>query len=208
MAPTGRTVAAGPALVLRHELVRKSLHIATAIFPVAYSLGAPRRTLLPLLVAVVAIALAMETARRTSTAGRAAFDRLFGTLTRAHEKQSVTGATWLALSCLVAVALLRREAAVAALWCATVGDPMAGIAGRLWARASTVRSPEPGRKTLVGSLACATASFAGVWVLAGYALIPAVAIAVAATVAEALPVRLDDNIRVAGAAGIVAQLLA
>ncbi|MGH7656339.1 MAG: hypothetical protein ACREN6_16940 [Gemmatimonadaceae bacterium] len=167
----------------------------------------PRRTLLQLLSAVVVIAFATEMVRRTSTAGRTAFDRVFGALTRGHEKQSVTGATWLALSCLVAVALLSREAAVAALWCATVGDPVAGIAGRLWALARAARPSEPGTKTLIGSLACAAASFAGVWMLAGYAPLSAAAVAVTAAVAEAVPVRFDDNIRVAGAAGIVAQLL-
>jgi dolichol kinase len=175
---------------------------------VAYGLGVPRRTLLQLLSALVVIAFATEMVRRSSLAGRATFDRLFGALTRGHERQSITGASWLALSCLVAVALLSREAAVAALWCATVGDPMAGIAGRLWAQTRTTRSSEPGRKTLVGSLACAAASFAGVWMLAGYAPVAAAAVAVTAAVAEAMPIRLDDNIRVAGAAGIVAQLFA
>jgi dolichol kinase len=175
---------------------------------VAYGLGVPRRTVVQVLSAVVVIAFTTETVRRASPAGRAAFDRTFGTLTRGHEKQSITGATWLALSCLVAVALLSREAAVAALWCATVGDPMAGIAGRLWTRTRTTHASEPGRKTLVGSLACAVASFAGVWMLAGYAPVSAAAVAVAAAVAEAVPIRLDDNIRVAGAAGIVAQLFA
>jgi dolichol kinase len=156
----------------------------------------------------VALALAIEALRRSRPTIGAVFDRMFGSLTRGHEKRSITGATWLALSCLVAVVVLSRGAAVAALWCATVGDPAATIAGRLWALIREKNSGGPSGKTLVGSLACATVSFAGVWGLAGYPLAMAVVIASAAAVAEAMPLELDDNIRVAGAAGIVAQLLA
>ena len=208
MAPPGRSVAAGQALVLRHERIRKSLHLGAAVFPVAYGLGMSHRTLVQLLSAAAALALATETARWASPAARALFDRLFGSLMRGHEKESISGATWLALSCLGAVVLFSREAAIAALWCATVGDPVAGITGRLWALARGTRASGPGNKTLAGSLACATASFAGVWTLAGYPVAFAAAVGVAAAVAEAIPVRLDDNIRVAGVAGIVAQLLA
>ena len=207
MAPTSRTVAAGQELALRHELIRKSFHLAAAVFPVAYSLGMPQRILVESLSVVATVALATEMLRRTSAPGRAAFDRVFGSLTRGHEKQSVTGATWLALSCLAAAALLSRQAAIAALWCATVGDPVAAIGGRLWSLTKT-RAGEPAVKTLAGSLSCAAASFAGVWMLAGYSPAAAALVAATATAAEAIPVRLDDNVRVTGAAGIVAQLLA
>jgi hypothetical protein len=44
--------------------------------------------------------------------------------------------------------------------------------------------------------------------VAGYPPLVAVVIAAAAALAEAWPLRIDDNIRVAGAAGVVAQLLA
>ena len=63
-------------------------------------------------------------------------------------------------------------------------------------------------KTFAGSLACWLASLAGIWLLAGYAPLVAVPIAVAAALAESMPVRIDDNIRVAVAAGAIAQILA
>ena len=195
-------------LSLRHEFLRKGLHLAAAAFPVAYSLGASRGALEAALSVTVALALLTEALRRSSPAFGAAFDGAFGTLTRGHEKRSITGATWLAISCLVAVAVFSRSAAIAALWCATVGDPAATIAGRLWTLTRPKHSPDAARKTLVGSLACALVSFVGVWSLAGYPPVFAAVIAAAAALAEAMPIRLDDNIRVAGAAGIIAQLLA
>jgi phytol kinase len=195
-------------LSLRHEFLRKGLHLAAAAFPVAYSLGASRGALEVALSVTVALALLTEALRRLSPAVGAAFDGVFGTLTRGHEKRSITGATWLAISCLVAVAVFSRGAAIAALWCATVGDPAATIAGRLWSLTRAKHFPDAGRKTLAGSLACVLVSFAGVSTLAGYPPAIAVVVAVAAALAEAMPLRIDDNIRVAGAAGIVAQLLA
>ena len=63
-------------------------------------------------------------------------------------------------------------------------------------------------KTLVGTFACALASFAGAWMVAGLAPAPALAVALAAATAEAVPLPIDDNIRVSAAAGLLAQLLA
>ena len=132
------------------------------------------------------------------------FERSFGAIERPHERRSITGATWLSLACLVAVLVFARNAAIAALWCATVGDPAASLSGK-WVAG---KSAENAGKTLTGSLACLTVSFGGVWMVAGYSPLSAAMIAAAATIVEAWPVRLDDNVRVAAAAGAIAQLLA
>ena len=177
------------------------------MFPVAYSLGASRGSLETVLAVTSATALLIEALRRSSAPVGAAFERTFGTLMREREKRGISGATWLALSCLVAVVVLSRSAAIAALWCATVGDPAATLFGR-WSTSKAEEDPARGGKTLAGSLACLVASFAGVWMLAGYAPVIALPIAIAATLAESWPVNIDDNIRVVAASGVVAQLLA
>lgn len=203
MAPSHLTLRPSP-LSLQREFVRKALHLAAAVFPVAYAFGLDRGVLLWVLAAASAIALLVEWLRRTNTRFAAVFDQTVGFLTRPDEQQSITGATWLALSCLLAVTLLSRPAAIAALWCATAGDPAATIAGRLW---TNRRDPHEARKTLAGSFACALVSFAGAWLLAGCIPVSAVAIAATAAAAEAIPVRVDDNIRVIFASGAIAQFL-
>ena len=154
-----------------------------------------------------AIAILTELLRRSSASFATAFDRIFGSLIRPHEKKRITGATWLALSCFVAVAVLSRSAAIAALWCATAGDPAATIIGKL-----VNHNPQPGDrgggKTIAGSLGCVLVSFAGVWMVAGYTPVLAIVIAATAAIAESMPVRIDDNIRVTAAVGAMAQLLA
>jgi dolichol kinase len=193
---------------LRRELARKALHLTTVVIPVAYDRGASRETVATVLAVASGVALVIEAARRTSVPFGVMFGRRFGALLRQREKTAFTGATWLALSCFGAVLLFSRHAAIAALWCVTVGDPAAAIAGRAWKAAHPPASGMDSRKSLIGSLACAAVSFAGVWVLANYAVSAALIVAFVAAAAEGLPVRLDDNIRVAGAAGAIAQLLA
>jgi dolichol kinase len=196
-----------PPLSLRQEFVRKALHLAAAVFPVAYALGAPRAAIAIALAVTSAIALLLEWLRRTNQTVRAMFDRFFGAIVRPHERRSITGATWLSLACLVAVLVFARNAAIAALWCATVGDPAASLFGKLVSGKSAATVENAG-KTLPGSLACLTVSFGGAWMVAGYSPLSAAMIAAAATIVEAWPVQLDDNVRVAAAAGAIAQLLA
>ena len=196
-----------PPLSLRQEFVRKALHLAAAVFPIAYALGAPRGAIMIALAVTSAIALLLEWLRRTNENVRSLFERFFGELVRPHERRAITGATWLALACFLAVLVFARNAAIAALWCATVGDPAASLFGKWVSRKSAATAGNAG-KTTIGSLGCLIASFGGVWLVAGYAPLSAALIALAATIVEAWPVQLDDNIRVAAAAGAIAQLLA
>ncbi len=205
---SSRHALTSPPLALRHEFVRKALHLSAGVFPVAYAIGASRNTLEMVLAVIGALAILTEGLRRANATVGAAFERIFGSLTRRHERRSITGATWLALSCLVAVVVLSRRAAIAALWCAAIGDPAATIAGRVWTTSAAAKSGARGGKTIMGSLACVAASFVGVWMLAGYPPATAVVIAVAAAAAEAMPTRIDDNVRVTTVAGAIAQLLA
>ena len=170
-------------------------------------MGVSRGAVESALAATSALALLIEGLRRSSDRARTTFERTVGPLLRPRESTGFTGATWLALSGLVAVAVLSRSAAIAALWCATVGDPAATIAGR-WIGGGSSERLEGDGKTIAGSIGCLTASFAGVWMIAGYAPPIAFVVAAAAAIAEAWPVQIDDNIRVTAAAGAIAQLLA
>lgn len=194
-------------LPIRREIVRKGLHLAAAALPIAYGTGAPRVALVTILAVVSALALLIEGARRVIPACEGLFEKAFGRLMRPPERGAVTGATWLALSCLVAVLVLSRGAAVAALWCATVGDPAATLAGRTWKIWRRTPSDSTA-KTAAGALGGAIASFAGVWVLAGFSPGRAAVVAIASAVAESAPLAIDDNVRVAAAAGVIAQLFA
>lgn len=187
------------------EWGRKALHLGTAVIPVAWAYSVvDARAVQVLLGGALAVALVVETARRTSTTLRARFEAAVGPALKAHETNHITGATWLALAMFVAVIVLPDAAARIALWAGAVGDPAAAIVGGVWQRH---RGAETTRKSYVGSVACALVTAAGALWLADAALTVAAAAGLAAAIAE-WPQRFgDDNLRVTLAAGGAAWLL-
>jgi dolichol kinase len=172
---------------------------------VIYARGVSREIIEALLAGALSIAVIIEVARRASPGARHTFLRVFGALLRDRERTALTGATWLLAACLAAVVLLPRDAAVATLWCAAAGDPAATLGGRA---ISAPCGTQPGaRKTLAGSGACLATSLIGTWRLAHFSVGAAAVIAIAVTLAEHATVPLDDNLRIAVAAGAATWLL-
>src|SRR5688500_2816151 len=148
-----RTVRRLPA----REVGRKGLHLTSAVVPALLGLGVARQLLLPALAVLAAGALLVEIGRRRSQFVASRFDALFAPLLRDHEHHRVTGATWLLLSFLTAVALFPRDVAIAALWAAAVGDAAAALVGIPFGRHRAGRTG----KSLEGSMACALATAIG-----------------------------------------------
>ena len=198
-------MASGAVSDWRPEAVRKLLHLAVSAVPVLYAHTIGRGALLAVLGTSTAVALLVEFGRWVSPDVNGAFNRVIGALLRDRERRGLTGATWLCIAGFTALLLLDRRPAVAALWCATVGDPVAALAGHGLSRLRDRR--RTAGKTIEGSVACAAVSFIGVWLLAGYRPLPALAVAIAAALAERYTCRLDDNATIPAVAGGLATLL-
>jgi dolichol kinase len=184
----------------RTELTRKALHLSTAIVPIAWGLGwASVTTVRNGTLLLAGVAMLAEAARAALPPVRAAIGRLVGALFRPHEWRGVLGATWLALAMGLAALLLPSRAAIVAIWAAAVGDAAAALIGRTFARREG--------KSSIGSLACLAATAAGAMWLASATPAAALAIGAAAAVAERPRLPLDDNLRVAAAAGLAAWVL-
>ncbi|HEX2781172.1 MAG TPA: hypothetical protein VHM30_16850 [Gemmatimonadaceae bacterium] len=188
------------AIAWRRELARKAIHLTSVVVPVALALGIPRRSAAIVLGALVGVALLVELARAATTAGRRWFDALFAPLLRVHEGRALTGATWLLASMCAGVALLPREAAIAATWAAAVGDTAAALVGMRFGRHRSTRDG----KSVEGTLACGVATFVGAWLLARLPIPLALAVSVVAAVSERLPWPRDDNARLVALVGITA----
>ena len=185
------------ALSLRQELARKGLHLLSAAAPVAYALGLPRTVLVWGLAGLFVVALLVEVGRARSERVQTAFHRTAGPVLRPHEHTRWSGATWLLAAFLLSVLLLDRGAAIAALGAVALGDAAAAVVGRLGGRHLIADSD----KSVEGSVACFVATFAGVMLVARLDISTSAVAAICATVAEALPVAVDDNVRVAAAVG-------
>ncbi len=197
MSGSAPLLAPGP---LRAEVARKAIHLATASVPLALAHAwIPASGLRWALLVLALVALVAEAGRRLMPPLAAAITRVAGTLFRERERRGITGATWLAVAMAVAAWSLPEPSAIAALWAVAVGDSAAALAGRLAAA--------PGGKTLIGSLACVVATMLGVWWLTPATPGIAALIGLAASVAERLPSRIDDNLRVTAGAGVAAWLL-
>ena len=182
---------------LRQELARKGLHLLSAAAPVAYAVGLSRHILAWGLAALFAVALVVEVGRARSERVRGAFHRTAGPVLRPHEHTRWSGATWLLAAFLLSVLLLDRGAAIAAMWAVSIGDAAAAVVGRAGGR-----HPITGTgKSLEGSAACFAATFMGVLLVARLGAAASAVAALCATVAEVLPVSVDDNLRVATAVG-------
>lgn len=190
------TAPASSRIDLRREIARKLLHLATAAAPIAYALGWPQQSLMGVLAVLVSGAFIVEWRRRSSRRVAALFVGVTGPLLREHEHHALSGATWLFLALLLAVAILPAPAAIAAMWAVAVGDAAAALVGRTLGR----RRPG-GSKSLEGSIACVVATAFGALVVAQLSAGIALAAAVAAAVAEFPERPLDDNIRIVVAVG-------
>ena len=192
-----------PGVAQGRELPRKTLHVLTAVVPLALWLGAPQRPVAALLVVLFGIACIVEFARRRSAAFGAQFQRTVGGMLRDHEaRNGITGATWLLATFAITALAAPAPAVIAATWAGALGDSSAAVVGKAWSRARGGHG-----KTLAGSVACAVVSAAGAWALAGFGLAAATTIGLVAAAAERPSVSLDDNLRVTAAAALAAVLL-
>jgi dolichol kinase len=141
------------------------------------------------LAGATALALAVELARRTSSALAARFLALLGPLLRTGETGRLTGATSLAIGYTLAAVLLPGQPAVAGILFAGVGDAGAAVVGKRYGR---VRYP--GGKSLEGSLAFLALCFLIAMLVTGLGPWASLAAAAALTLLEAPSLRADDNL--------------
>ncbi len=131
---------------------------------------------------------------------RGFFLRLFRSLIRSHEQEHLLGSTYFMIAALLSVLVFDKQIAISALTFLIIGDTVAAIIGKRFG------TPRYWGKSYQGSLACFLSC-----VLIGAALLDSVWVIVtgslAAAIAEALPVPMDDNMRVPIISGLVMQLV-
>jgi dolichol kinase len=199
----------GPAhrapIAIRQELYRKAIHLASAVFPLAYAWVFPRPVIATALLVSTFVAIAVEFARRRHTPSRLLYERLVGGMLREHERERLVGATWMLVSYTFVVLVTPAAVAIAAMCAVSLGDAAAALVGRTIGRVRIFSG-----KTLEGSIACLiTAALAARWI-AGLALPGALLVGLVALLSELPDGPGDDNARVAlltAAAGMAALWL-
>jgi dolichol kinase len=192
------------------EARRKAIHLSFIVLPLELLLRWlpwPRshREFRVLFLALTAGAVALDVLRIHERRVRTFFRQFFGEMIRHHERMSLLGSTYLLLAALIAIEVFPQPLAAAALGFTVLGDAMGALVGKAWGRHRVFN------KSLEGAAGCLAACLAWGVVVARVAHVPwpiLVAGAVAATIVEALPIPLDDNLGITLAAGYTMKLLA
>jgi dolichol kinase len=186
-------------VTIGQELARKSFHLTLFLVPLWYFSVPGPLGLLGLIIATFAVVYG-DVLRIRDPKAKRLFNRYFQSMIRGEEREDLLGSTYYILGAVVTVLLYDRFVAVTALLFLVFGDTAAALAGRRYGKRRYWG------KSLAGSAACfgccvilGAAIFRAPWIAA--------AGAAAATIAEALPSSIDDNIRIPLVSGIVMQIL-
>ncbi len=186
---------------IRTEIIRKSLHFLIGLTPALATLShSMTMSLLAVGVAVYSFAEILRLSGRevilisrvTALASRTRDDGRF-----------VLGPVTLGLGALAALSFYPDPAAAIAIYALAFGDGLASLVGKLF---GTIRIPLTRGKSVEGSLACFLAVFSSTFGLTR-SFGRSVAVAVFATLVEALPVKDLDNLLIPISVGSFATLL-
>ena len=186
------------------EIYRKILHLLALLYPVLY-LALPDPWGISLLVFLSLTAVFLDWLRSVNVLSHAFFDRFFGFMMRAQERDVlgenvvINGATWVTVTFTLLVLLFETDVAVVSFATFMIGDAAAALIGRSLGRRSWLRQGA----TVEGSLAFLIVGSIVGWILTSGILpwpllsLPFHAVFAATAVAaviEAAPIPLNDNL--------------
>lgn len=178
------------------EVRRKAIHVASAAIPILVWF-LPREYGIAILLLSVTAALGIEWARREVRAVRYVFLTQTRGLLRNRERHGISGATFMAIGYLAAVALFPRPIAVAAMLYNAFGDALAAVVGTRWGR-HRIR----GGKSLEGAGAGFLINVAVGTAVPGIPIVAALVGGAIAALLELLPIPIDDNLSVTIGGGL------
>ncbi|MBI2829876.1 MAG: hypothetical protein HYX81_01810 [Chloroflexi bacterium] len=190
---------------IRRALARGAVHAAMGSMIAIALLLFPRFPVVIALAVCTVTFLTFEAARLDMPYVRRYFFVLFAPVMRKEEENQLTGGSYLLIGSLVSALVFPAYIASIAIVFLALGDPTAGIVGR-WLGKTPVW-----RKNLEGNFACFAACLLGGGLVAGFLspqpVIMLVFGAFAATVCQALPWRLNDNLTIPIGSGLVMMLV-
>lgn len=182
------------------ELLRKTTHLAGFFIPLIYII-LDKTTMLFMVGSFVGIAVVVECLKWLSERFREIFNRFFETILRTHERKgAITGATFYLVGTFLCIVFFEKHIAIVSIFFIVLGDTAAALVGRAWGRIKLI-----GNKSLEGSASC----FIVCAVISIFWVDPVVGLtgAFVATLAELLPLRIDDNLTVPLISGAVMQVM-
>jgi dolichol kinase len=191
-----------PMIPLRAEMIRKGIHLFALIIPIGYSL-VTFPTAIAWLGVSAFVAIIIDISRFRGWRLWTWVSCLLTPIIREHEiKGGFTGASYILTTSFICVLLFPKIIAIAAIVYIIIGDTAAAMIGRLYGKHHLI-----GKKSLEGSAACLVSVILASFLIPGLPWQAALIGAFTATVVEAISGKLDDNMTVPIASGLVMLLV-
>ncbi len=199
-------------MLILNEIKRKAFHFAGLSIPISYYF-VDRSTAIYVMIGLNIFYFLAEILRFVSPPLRRIFLRYFAPLLRRDEHKRITGTGYYLIGALLSIFLFRKPFAIVSLCFLIIGDFFAALVGVHWGRTKIV-----GSKSLEGSLACFVACFTTAFLLLvnpgvldvsheAFGWNIAIAGALAATLAELLPLGINDNLMIPLVSGLVMTIV-
>jgi dolichol kinase len=192
----------------KNELARKAIHLVSISIPLVY-VHTSKEFALTVLIPVFLGFLTMDIVKLFVKPVREWYLKYFAAMLRPHEldysRRNFNGATYVSLAAVLVVLLFPKMIAIAAFAILIISDTAAALVGRKFGKTKLFS------KTLEGSFAFFITAMVVVVFVPKLSLIVGLAIALAGTLAELLPIKifghqLDDNITIPLVSGVVGLL--
>ena len=183
-----------------HELVRKAIHLTSSAIPLSYWFLFER---VDILRGVIFLALGFLTAeylRLNSKSVEKIFLTVFGSALRQHEKENLTGATYVFTGAVLCIFLFPKEIAVPSLLILSISDTFAALIGIPFGKHKFLK------KSLEGSLTFFAFTMLILLLFFPGQIALSLIVASIVTLAEAYPMNLDDNFVIPMLSGILLSL--
>jgi len=182
------------------EVIRKAIHLTSSLIPLSYWFLFERAITLQIVIILALGFLTVDYLRLKSTAIGKMFMRVFGLALRSHEKQKLTGATYVFTGSVVAIFLFPKGIAVPALLILSISDTLAALIGIPFGKHKFLK------KSLEGSAAFFISTLLILGIYFPETLLINIFVAAIVTLAEAYPMNLDDNFLIPILSGILLSL--
>jgi dolichol kinase len=190
-------------MISQVELRRKLIHLFNLVIPFSYMFIFQNKNQMAIIMLIFALIFVIVDLTRMRLAFvKKIFNQFFNSMMREHEISGhFTGATWVLIISVPVIFFLPKEIAILSLVFMSLGDIAAAIVGLSFGKTKM------GNKSLEGSIGCLSICIFSAHLLDLVPWIVSMSGAVMATVFEALPIDIDDNVLIPIGAGLTMVLV-
>ncbi len=175
---------------LKNELIRKGIHLLMIAVPIGYNY-LTSATVIPVLSVLAFFFVLIDILRVRVPHFKAKINQFMGGIYRIYESKTFSGASYILFGALLSVIIFSRPVAQLVITFTVLGDISAALVGKRVGRHKII-----GSSTIEGSLAFFIASFIGSIFITPFPFWLKLIGAIAATIIEMLPLKIDDNLTV------------